>query len=356
MDIVTYALLNGKVKDIDSKLANKADLVDGRIPAEELPSYVDDVIEYASLNDFPAEGEAGKIYVALDTNFTYRWSGSEYVQVGGQDISEFIEVIPFQDQEPLTDDQLQRADEGRLAIYYGSRFYTVSFKNDSIINFSAFTIAHNNTLSQNVNDILRAQEFVIILNRDTGMLTNPGPMPVSAIGDYGDNYVPANGELSADGKRLIRELNLVPALGGKLDKTNFQYVLWNNEYSAESGYTAGDIVYYEEYLYEAQVDITAPAGDFDNNKWQAITLETLLNRKQDVIADLSDIRSGAALGATAVQQADLTALTNQQIIAAWQANLSGGYEEIPNEYGTTIACSGNYSTVPNDYGTTIVIE
>ena len=59
----------------------KADLVDGKIPAAQLPSYVDDVEEYASVSVFPVIGESGKLYVALDTNRTYRWSGSIYVEV-----------------------------------------------------------------------------------------------------------------------------------------------------------------------------------------------------------------------------------------------------------------------------------
>jgi hypothetical protein len=46
-----------------------------------LPSYVDDVEEYANLAAFPGTGETGKIYVALDTNKTYRWSGSVYIQI-----------------------------------------------------------------------------------------------------------------------------------------------------------------------------------------------------------------------------------------------------------------------------------
>ena len=53
----------------------------GRIPSGQLPSYVDDVLEYASLSAFPSVGEAGKIYVALDANLTYRWSGSAYVEI-----------------------------------------------------------------------------------------------------------------------------------------------------------------------------------------------------------------------------------------------------------------------------------
>lgn len=58
-----------------------ASLIDGKVPASQLPSYVDDVLEYANLAAFPAIGETGKIYVALDTNKTYRWSGSTYVYI-----------------------------------------------------------------------------------------------------------------------------------------------------------------------------------------------------------------------------------------------------------------------------------
>jgi hypothetical protein len=52
-----------------------------KIPAAILPSYVDDVLEYANLAAFPATGETGKIYVALDTNKCFRWSGSTYIQI-----------------------------------------------------------------------------------------------------------------------------------------------------------------------------------------------------------------------------------------------------------------------------------
>ena len=53
----------------------------GLVPASQLPSYVDDVLEYANLAGFPASGETGKIYVALDTNKIYRWSGATYIEV-----------------------------------------------------------------------------------------------------------------------------------------------------------------------------------------------------------------------------------------------------------------------------------
>lgn len=54
---------------------------DGKVPSGQLPSYVDDVLEYANLAAFPATGATGVIYIALDTNKTYRWSGSVYVEI-----------------------------------------------------------------------------------------------------------------------------------------------------------------------------------------------------------------------------------------------------------------------------------
>ena len=64
-----------------AELAAKADLVDGKVPAAQLPSYVDDVLEYDTMSAFPATGEDSKIYVAKDTNLVYRWSGTQYVEI-----------------------------------------------------------------------------------------------------------------------------------------------------------------------------------------------------------------------------------------------------------------------------------
>jgi len=53
----------------------------GKVPAAQLPSFVDDVLEYADLASFPVTGENGVIYVAIDNNKTYRWSGSTYIEI-----------------------------------------------------------------------------------------------------------------------------------------------------------------------------------------------------------------------------------------------------------------------------------
>lgn len=53
----------------------------GIIPSAQLPSYVDDVIEVDTFNNLPDTGESGKIYIVQDTNLTYRWSGTAYVEI-----------------------------------------------------------------------------------------------------------------------------------------------------------------------------------------------------------------------------------------------------------------------------------
>jgi hypothetical protein len=77
----------GDVTGLQTALDNKqasgsyATLTDGKVPSSQLPSYVDDVIEVTNLAALPVSGETGKIYVTLDSNKTYRWSGSAYVEI-----------------------------------------------------------------------------------------------------------------------------------------------------------------------------------------------------------------------------------------------------------------------------------
>lgn len=67
-----------KKAETDEKLGKKADLVGGLVPANQLPSYVDDVLEYANRSTFPATGEKGKIYIAINDDSQWRWTGTDY--------------------------------------------------------------------------------------------------------------------------------------------------------------------------------------------------------------------------------------------------------------------------------------
>lgn len=90
---LTAALGNKLEKSLKGAASGLAELdATGKVPAAQLPSYVDDVIEaYKSGADFYEDsahtadkkitGESGKIYVDLHTNVTYRWSGTAYVEI-----------------------------------------------------------------------------------------------------------------------------------------------------------------------------------------------------------------------------------------------------------------------------------
>ena len=74
-----YTPLNSSLKGANSGIAELDE--NGKVPSSQLPSYVDDVLEYSAKSNFPATGETGKIYVDTTTNLTYRWSGSAYVEI-----------------------------------------------------------------------------------------------------------------------------------------------------------------------------------------------------------------------------------------------------------------------------------
>ena len=75
--------LDTKIDKTEKAQANGVATLDsaGIVPSSQLPSYVDDVLEYNSINNFPRPGESSKIYVDTTTDLTYRWSGSTYVEI-----------------------------------------------------------------------------------------------------------------------------------------------------------------------------------------------------------------------------------------------------------------------------------
>lgn len=92
-------------ESVDTALGNKVDtlalgvtvatLESGKVPSNQLPSFVDDVLEFADLASFPVDGatppdptpETGKIYVALDNGKTYRWSGTQYTEISPSEVT-----------------------------------------------------------------------------------------------------------------------------------------------------------------------------------------------------------------------------------------------------------------------------
>ena len=79
----THQDISGKMNASLKGVANGVAELDssGKVPSSQLPSYVDDVLEYNNKASFPATGETGKIYVDKATNLTWRWSGTAYVEI-----------------------------------------------------------------------------------------------------------------------------------------------------------------------------------------------------------------------------------------------------------------------------------
>ena len=79
----TQNALNARILVTEKGAANGIATLDssGTVPTAQLPSYVSTIEEYPTVNDFPATGQSNVIYIALDTNFQYRWSGTQYVQL-----------------------------------------------------------------------------------------------------------------------------------------------------------------------------------------------------------------------------------------------------------------------------------
>ena len=86
-DALGYTPMNSTARGATNGVAS---LSSGKVPASELPSYVDDVVEgYYYNGAFYEEaahttlitGETGKIYVDLSSNGSYRWSGTAYIEI-----------------------------------------------------------------------------------------------------------------------------------------------------------------------------------------------------------------------------------------------------------------------------------
>jgi len=135
----------------------------GKVAAAQLPSYVDDVEEYAALINFPATGETGKIYVTTGTNKTYRWTGSVYVEISAS---------------PGSTDSVT---EGSTNLYFTTQRARDSFSASTGISITSGAIS--STITQYADSNARSAISVtdsggdgsLSYNNTTGVITYTGP-------------------------------------------------------------------------------------------------------------------------------------------------------------------------------------
>lgn len=208
----------------------------GKVPSSQLPSFVDDVVEYANLAAFPVTGESGKIYVALNTNLTYRWAGSSYIEISPSlALGETI-------------DSAYRGDRGKIA-YDHSQLTSGNPHNvtksdvglSNVVNSDTTTTA-NITDSSNKRFVTDAQ--LTVLGNTSG--TNTGDQDLSGYATKNltlDRKTASYTLVSGDNNKLI-EMNVATA---------------NNVTINNSVFTAGNQILVSQYG-AGQVTFVAGAG------------------------------------------------------------------------------------------------
>ena len=207
----------------------------GKVPSSQLPSYVDDVLEYSAKSSFPATGESGKIYVDTTTNKTYRWSGSAYVE-----ISESLALGE-------TDSTAYRGDRGKTA-YDHSQLTSGNPHNvtkgdvglGDVGNFKAVSTKASQGLSDTEKSNARAN---IGAGTGNGTYSKPsGGIPKS--------------DLASAVQTSLDQVNT-----NKTNILSVEDMICDTEFSTSTAYAVGDIVTYEHGLYEFTSAHSAGAWD-----------------------------------------------------------------------------------------------
>lgn len=137
----------------------------GKIPTSQLPSYMSDVLEFPSFDRFPAKGEVNKIYIALDTNKTYRWGGTVYVEIGSSlALGETSETAYAGDKGKRNADNITALQSGKLdkktSTDGGTYLYAVRGTSNDQIAFQGTTKPYHN------DQVLLSSGFGILHGRN----------------------------------------------------------------------------------------------------------------------------------------------------------------------------------------------
>lgn len=330
---INGATLTGNVNlATPEQLASKADLVDGKVPADQLPSYVDDVLEYDSVSAFPSTGEDGKIYVAKDTNKTYRWGGTQYVE-----ISQSLALGE-------TSETAYPGDKGKAAAEKADAAYSAAESLADGVNSLGGTIGTHIRDTNNPHKVTAAQVGALPLSGGTvrGNLTlevgsgisSPtlevsgvsssgiklnaeygGKITVGAGSNGGGQIVLKDSSVSGgvESEVTIGTVKVRATLAAKADKatTLAGYGITDAatmeslapEYSPSSAYAVGSFVYHDGNIYQCTTAISDGGEAWNAAHWELRKLDDFFTNSNSLLTGLIESKTRGK-----ADQSDLDAL------------------------------------------------
>ena len=183
----------------------------GIIPSAQLPSYVDDVIEVDTFSNLPGTGESGKIYIVQDTNLTYRWSGTDYVEISKSlALGETSSTAYPGDKGKATTDKLNRIPDKLITDTVNVNQSTT----EAVLNFTTYR-QEAQQIGRNTLTITSAT------TSNAGVMSATDKVKVDKIVTDGDGnkYLTDNGnyqELIEDTTETIKTTDAIPVAGGPL--------------------------------------------------------------------------------------------------------------------------------------------
>lgn len=171
----TKSALDGKINTSDLGKPNGVAQLDdtGKIPSSQLPSYVDEILEFQKFSSFPRPGESGKIYVERDTNLTYRWSKGE-----GESEGNYVEISPS----IALGETSSTAYAGNKGADLAKRVNKLAEKSISYIDSETAFISDENNVGLNYTcfqgnddwqqDVEKCPKMPVVSSRSAGILTS----------------------------------------------------------------------------------------------------------------------------------------------------------------------------------------
>lgn len=255
---------------LNQKLTKKADLVDGKVPYEQLPASFDDVREYASLSDMPQEGESGVLYIAKDTNKQYRYENG-YIELSSQNS---IEVVIWNTTTQVTDEQINKAINGKLIVWYAPDRIPLAYRGTVSPNNLRFEGVVSGVYGDGdyfVLDIC-TRRYQVNLDTSTKLFGSVGSQMERSLVDHADNALGNIANLTSNGKQIIRALNLYRTQS-----------MLASAYDATATYSVGDYAIYQNQLYICNTTISTTEA-WNANHWTLVNIGAELASKVDAVS------------------------------------------------------------------------